>query len=155
LAKFVDGREVLTRVKFSIASGFDDKMYSTEQVAAAKKARFVYLQVPREIGYIDQGMQRTKGIEIALTSPAIVPNQELKGLYFLPVVELDSRINPYDALAAAVFPADTFTMTLFDGTKPTDTGGLQVSDSRLFKYVRWVKPHRMEVLKHFGQVTFD
>ena len=111
--------------------------------------------MPSEVSYIDQGQRKTKGIEIALTSPAIVPNQELKGLYFLPVVKLDSQINPYDALGVAVFPADTYTMKLFEDTKPTDTGGLQVSNSRLFKYVRWVKPHRMEVLKHFGQVTFD
>lgn len=156
LAKFVDGREVLTRVKFSIwGGGFDDKIYSTEQVSSGQRARFLYLYVPNEVSYIDQGQRGTKSIEIALTSPAIVPNIELKGLLFLPVVQLDSFYNPYDALAVAVFPADTYTMRLFEETKPTDTGNIQVSDSRLFRYVRWVKPHRMEVLKHFGQVTFD
>jgi hypothetical protein len=156
LAKFVEGREVLTKVKFSIwGGGFDDKMLSTEPIPSARRARFLYLQVPSEVSYVDQGKRKTKSIEIALTSPAIVPNEELKGLSFLPVVELDSSVNPYDALGVAVFPADTHTMQLLEGTKPTDTGGLQVSDSRLFKLVRWIKPHRLEVLKHYGQHSFS
>ncbi len=79
----------MVRVKFSIASGFDDKTKSVEKVGpGAWKARSLYLYVPDEVSYMDQGKRKTKSIDIGLTGPAIVPDQELKGLPFLPVVNL-------------------------------------------------------------------
>jgi hypothetical protein len=46
-----------------------------------------------------------------------------------------------------VFPANLATLDAFAKTSATDTGGLIVVDADFMKYVRWVKPHKIRVLR--------
>jgi hypothetical protein len=70
----------------------------------------------------------------------------------VPVLRLDSAINPNDAVAALVYPADDYTMRLF---QPQG----RISDGGLLKHyqmdlVRFVKPHKMSVIQNFNQMQF-
>jgi hypothetical protein len=149
LGTFVPGREEVTRVKFSRAMGFDDKTFSVEQVnMKALTARFIILDAPRQIEYIADGKRTTTSLKLDLTPPGQVDDPQLKG-FEVPVIDLDSAINPYDAEVAMVYPADKFTLFAFERTKAIDAGGLILVSGNFMKYVRYVKPEKIRLLRVF------
>jgi hypothetical protein len=64
---------------------------------------------------------------------------------------LDSFINPYDATAAMVYPADDYTMQLFQPKGRIDDSGLLKKYS--MDLVRFVKPHKMSVIRDLNAVS--
>jgi hypothetical protein len=150
LATFYPGREELVAVKFSFALGFDDKMRSVIKLNDPyQRARFIVMFPPNEIKFFDNGSWRTRSTEVALEKPKQIWHSDLAG-YYVPVLELDSAINPNDATAAMVYPADDYTMKLF---QPQG----RISDGGLLKHyqmdlVRFVKPHKMSVIQDFNHV---
>jgi hypothetical protein len=152
LARFANGMDELVNVRFGMLRGFDDRVKSVEKVSGGRHARFLYLAIPGEIGYFAKG-RNTKSVEIALARAGVVPQGYDPTRHYVPVVKLDSWANPFDAVAAAVWPADDYTKELFAKTKPTrlDDDITQISDSASFsKLARWVKPHKMEILRDFS-----
>jgi hypothetical protein len=149
LATFRPGKEKLTKVKFSIVSGFDDKMQSKEvlNVPAGTSPRFLYLLPPDEITYFDFKYKKA-GVEWDMSLAADTSQASTEVWYKgVPVVKLDSWANPSDATAAMVWPADNATATLFKSTTPTDDGGLLKSLN--ISLMRWVKPEFMQVIEVF------
>jgi hypothetical protein len=150
LATFYPGREELVAVSFSFAKGFDDRMKSVIKLNDPnQRARFIVMFPPAEVDFFDFGSWRKKGIQIWLESPKQVWNQDLTD-YMVPVIRLDSFINPYDATAAMVYPADDYTMKLFEPKG-------RISDSGLLKkysmdMIRFVKPQKMSVIENFNQI---
>jgi hypothetical protein len=150
LATFYPGREELVAVSFSFAKGFDDRMKSVIKLNdPQQKARFIVMFPPAEVTYFDFGTWRHKEIQIWLESPKQVWHAELTD-YMVPVIRLDSYLNPYDATAAMVYPADDYTMNLF---QPKG----RISDSRLLRnyhmdLIRFVKPHKMSVIQNFNAI---
>lgn len=149
LATFVPGLEELVSVKFSHASGFDDKMKS--RIPVGTGARFIILFPPNDVSYFWNGSWRKENLEVALVKPAEIVDHE-QSTYYVPTVQLDSMFNPYDATAAFVYPADDYTKQLFDRKGRIDDGGLLSNYS--MNLVRFVKPHKIRLLKDFSQVQF-
>jgi hypothetical protein len=152
LATFYPGREELVAVKFSFAMGFDDKMRSVIKVNdPQQKARFIVMFPPDEIRFFDNGRWRIRSTQVAGEKPKQIWHADLDA-YYVPVIELDSAINPNDATAAMVYPADDYTLKLF---QPQG----RISDGGLLKHyqmdlVRFVKPHKMSVIQDFNQMQF-
>jgi hypothetical protein len=87
-----------------------------------------------------------------MEKPKQIWHHELQS-YFVPVIKLDSFINPYDATVAMIYPADDYTLKLFEPKG-------RISDSGLLTYnqldlVRFVKPHKMSVIQDFAQLAFS
>jgi hypothetical protein len=151
LATFYPGREELVAVSFSFAKGFDDKMKSVIKLNDPnQRARFIVMFPPDKVQYFDFGTWRTKDINIWLESPKQVWDPELTA-YMAPVIRLDSFINPYDATAAMVYPADDYTMQLFQPKGRIDDSGLLKKYS--MDLVRFVKPHKMSVIRDLNAVS--
>jgi hypothetical protein len=150
LATFYPGSEELVAVSFSFAKGFDDKMKSVIKLSDPnQKARFIVMFPPAEMTYFDFGTWRKKEIQIWLESPKQVWHAELTD-YMVPVIRLDSFLNPWDATAAMVYPADDYTMKLFEPKG-------RISDSGLLRnyrmdLIRFVKPNKMSVIENFNAV---
>jgi hypothetical protein len=150
IATFVPGRESLVNVKFSGSAGFDDRMKSETKLKVQKgdPIAFFYLWPPKEVSYANGKIHRSVEIDQALEHPAEVIDEELK-LAYVPVVELDSSFNPWDATAAMVFPLNNTTLALFKEAPATrDLNGL-VNGVNL-EFVRWVKPRNMRVIRDFA-----
>lgn len=145
LATFVDGLEHLVAVKFSIAMGFDDKMKSKIVLSVPRgfMPKFIIMYPPADVRYFS-GRWRTKDIEISGVRPRMVVDQDQLA-YYVPTINLDSSINPNDARAAMVYPADDATAKLFAPQGRIDDGGV-LSSYRLDN-VRFVKPEKICILK--------
>jgi hypothetical protein len=153
LATFYAGLEELVAVKFSFAMGFDDKMRSRIKVNdPQQRARFIVMFPPGEIQFFDNGRWRTYSTQVAYERPRQIWHSDLAG-YYVPVLELDSVLNPNDATAAMVYPADDYTMKLFQPQGRVSDSGLLRNYS--MDLVRFVKPHKMSVIQDFGQGTFS
>jgi hypothetical protein len=147
LATFYPGREELVSVKFSFAMGFDDKMKSRVPVSdPQQKARFIVMYPPDEVQFYDNGRWRTYSTQVTLEGPKQIWNADLAA-YMVPVLRLDSAINPNDATAALVYPADDYTMNLFKPQGRISDGGLLRNYA--MDHVRFVKPHKMSVIQTF------
>ena len=149
IATFVPGREMFVNVKFSGSAGFDDRIRSETKlkVDPGSQPYFYYLWPPRTLSYFN-GKTFTVGIDQALEHPAEVVEEELK-LATVPVVELDSGFNPYDATAAMVFPATNYAALLFKKAPATADHNGQLKNQR-FEYIRWVKPKNMRIIRDFA-----
>jgi hypothetical protein len=151
LATFVPGRETLLRVKFSGMLGFDEKMFSSAgvDVPAGTIARFLYLFPPPYIAYLENGKIRQATVSQDMVPPGMVPKGFDPKFARVPVVNLDSWINPYDGKGAMVFPGDNATARMFT----TATGPTIDVDNKLMYYrmdlMRWVKPQNIYVLRDF------
>jgi hypothetical protein len=153
LATFYPGLEELVAVNFSFALGFDDKMKSRIRLNdPQQRARFIVMFPPNEIQFFDNGRWRTYSTQVAGERPKQIWHAEL-GAYYVPVLELDSSINPWDATAAMVYPADDYTMKLFQPQGRISDGGLLRNYS--MDLVRFVKPHKMSVIQDFSQMSFS
>jgi hypothetical protein len=150
LATFVPGKEKLTKVKFSFAAGFDEKMFSRDSLDVPDGAplRFVYLWPPHDIQWLDWDKRvKRKHVEWVLSREADVTNAAIGPLFQgVPVVTLDSSINPYDTTAAMVWPADSYTKAVFEAARPTDDGGIltPIYDISL---LRWIKPEFIRLIR--------
>jgi hypothetical protein len=152
LATFYPGLEELVAVKFSFAMGFDDKMQSRIKVNdPQQRARFIVMFPPNEVKFFDNGSWRTRSTQVALEKPKQIWHSDLAA-YYVPVIELDSVLNPYDATAAMVYPADDYTMKLFQPQGRISDGGLL--GNYAMDLVRFIKPHKMSVIQDFNQMSF-
>jgi hypothetical protein len=157
LATFVPGKEKMVRVAFSGIGGFDDRMFSREEVdvPAGMTPRFCYLWPPKQIRYVDFGRVRTVDVDTTISNEADESVANLgpgRNLYRgIPVVKLDSFINPSTwfsdgATAAMVWPADNRTANLFQTTRATaDNNNLLTGQG--FGMMRWIRPEFIRVLK--------
>lgn len=149
LATFVPGKEKLVRIRFSGRMGFDDKLFSKEElsVPAGMKPRFYYLWPPEKVNYFQFGKWQTKEVDWAISSKAELAYGDVDPFQQgVPVVKLDSWINPYDASAAMVWPADNSTANLFQTADATqDSIGLLTGQG--IGPMRWVRPEFIRVLK--------
>lgn len=155
LATFVPGREKLVKVKFSGRWGFDDKMFSVEKLdlPTGMVPQFFYLWPPDRIAYRDDdGVLRSSDVETSLEHAAWAMGAEL-AFSLVPVVCLDSWINPYNATAAIVYPANNATANLFKTTAPTQDN-LGYLKSYRMELVRWIKTENMYLLQDFTN-AFD
>ncbi|GLS19001.1 hypothetical protein GCM10007874_20180 [Labrys miyagiensis] len=149
LATFVPGKEKLTKVKFSVAAGFDDMMFSKEALDVPDGAplRFVYLFPPDKVSYMDWNGIKSKSIDLDYSTEADTTNA-LTGSFYMgvPVVKLDSIANPYNTTAAMVWPADEYTRNVFRDTRDTDDGNIirKITD---ITWLRWVKPEFMRIIR--------
>lgn len=150
LCTFVPGREELLKVQFSHAMGIDEKMNSVLKLKGLNNAsaRFLVLDTPKEVNYTWNGSKRTEKLELSQTRPAQVIDWEAIHIY-LPTIDMDSWINPYDGKAAMVYPANEATESVFsEGGRIDDKNARLVYES--FEYVRFVKPKNIRMLKYFG-----
>jgi predicted nucleic acid-binding protein len=149
LATFVPGKEKLVRVKFSGRMGFDDKLFSKEEltVPAGMTPRFCYLWPPDKINYFQFGKWQTKEVDWEISNEADVSHGKVDPfLSGVPVVKLDSSLNPYNATAAMVWPADNSTANLFQTAGATqDNNGLLRGKG--IDPLRWVRPEFIRILK--------
>lgn len=149
LATFVPGKEKLVRVRFAGALGFDDKMVSKEllSVPAGMKPRFYYLWPPKKVSYFQYGSWQSTEVDWDISYEADIAYGDVDPfLSGVPVVKLDSWINPYDATAAMVWPADNSTANLFQTADATqDSNGLLVGQG--YGPMRWVRPEFIRILK--------
>ena len=159
LATFVPGKEKLVRIRFrtSMGGGFDDRMFSRETLDVPKgmTPRFFYLWPPEKINYRDGNKISTQDIDWTISDEAdesgaaIDATRKLqKGI---PVVRLDSRVNPSTwfsdgATAAMVWPADNATANLFQKTPATADPGNYLAGLG-YRLLRWVRPEFVRVLK--------
>jgi len=151
LATFRQGKEKVTRVKFSLAFGFDDKMRSREwlNIPAGVTARFLVLSPPAKLDYFDPSARkwRRKDIPLEYSKKMDITNAAISDPFWrgIPAVELDSWINPGDATVVPVYPADNITANLLQATAATDHGGLLAN--RGIELVRWVKPEFIRIIR--------
>lgn len=148
LATFVPGKEKLVRVAFKGVAGFDDKFFSKEElsVPAGMTPRFYYLWPPSEITF-RRGVTQTITIDWEMSDGADVTKGDVDPFSTnVPVVKLDSSINPFDATAAMIWPADNSTANLFDKSRPTQDnyGMLSIYGIGM---MRWVRPEFIRILK--------
>ncbi|WP_315831501.1 PIN domain-containing protein [Bradyrhizobium prioriisuperbiae] len=148
LATFVPGKEKLVRVAFKGVAGFDDKFFSKEElsVPAGMTPRFYYLWPPDQITF-RRGVSQTISIDWEMSDGADVTKGDVDPFSTnIPVVKLDSSINPFDATAAMVWPADNSTANLFQKTRPTQDnyGMLSIYGIGM---MRWVRPEFIRILK--------
>jgi hypothetical protein len=157
LGTFRQGKEKVTRVKFSFAFGFDDKMFSREwlNIPAGVTPKFLILSPPAKLDYFDPGAKkwRKKDIPQEYSKKMDTANASISDPFWrgIPAIELDSWINPGDATVVPVYPADNATAKLFQATAATDHGGL-LSNLRL-ELVRWVKPEFIRIIRDFYEPT--
>src|SRR5262249_55526389 len=127
IAAFLPGKEKVTKVKFSVLFGFDDRMRSREwlDIPAGVTPRFLYLWPPNEISYFDSGANRYKTATVhwKFSKEPQWDAVDFAAAFGIPVVSLDSWINPNDTTVAMVWPADNATANLFQTTRATDDGG--------------------------------
>lgn len=149
LATFVPGKEKLVRIRFSGRLGFDDKLFSKEElkVPAGMTPRFYYLWPPDKISYFQFGSWQTIEIDWEISNEADVSRGDVDPFQSgVPVVKLDSWINPYNATAAMVWPADNSTANLFLTANATqDSNGLLAGQG--IGPMRWVRPEFIRILK--------
>ncbi len=149
LATFVPGKEKLVRIRFSGRLGFDDKMFSKEvlSVPAGMKPRFYYLWPPEKVSYFQFGSWQTKDVDWEISNEADISYGDVDSFQQgVPVVKLDSWINPYNSTAAMVWPADNSTANLFQTADATqDSIGLLTGQG--IGPMRWVRPEFIRVLK--------
>jgi hypothetical protein len=149
LATFVPGKEKLVRVKFSGTAGFDDKWFSKEElnVPAGMTPRFYYLWPPDKINYFQFRSWQTTEVAWETSNEADVSYGDVDPFSSsVPVVKLDSTVNPYNATAAMVWPADNSTANLFQTAHATeDANGLLTG--QLIGPLRWVRPEFIRILK--------
>ena len=131
------------------ALGFDDKMVSKEllSVPAGMKPRFYYLWPPKKVSYFQYGSWQSTEVDWDISYEADIAYGDVDPfLSGVPVVKLDSWINPYDATAAMVWPADNSTANLFQTADATqDSNGLLVGQG--YGPMRWVRPEFIRILK--------
>lgn len=149
LATFVPGKEKLVRIRFSGRLGFDDKLFSREELAvpAGMTPRFYYLWPPEKITYFWSGAWRSIEVDWEISTEADATRGDVDPFQAgVPVVKLDSWINPYDASAAMVWPADNSTANLFMTAHATqDSSGLLAAQG--LGPMRWVRPEFIRILK--------
>lgn len=149
LCTFVPGRENLLRVQFSHALGVDEKMKSLISLQSNNaSARFLVLFPPNEFKYMWNGSPRKEELELSLSRPAQVVDHEMAAVY-LPTLDLDSWINPYDGKAAMVYPADSATDSLFRKQGRIDDKNAPLMFEKMDS-VRFVRPQDLRLLKYFG-----
>jgi hypothetical protein len=149
LATFVPGKEKLVRVKFSGRMGFDDKMFSKEvlNVPAGMTPRFYYLWPPDKITYFQFGSYQTTDVNWDTSNDADVSYGDVAAFFpGVPVVGLDSWINPGSATAAMVWPADNSTANLFQDAAATQDN-LGLLSGQGIGPLRWVRPEFIRILK--------
>ena len=149
LATFVPGKEKLVRVKFSGKLGFDDKMFSKDvlKVPAGMTARFYFLWPPDKISYFQSGWAQTQEVDWEMSSEADASYGDVDPFFMgVPVVKLDSSINPFNATAAMVWPADNSTANLFQTADATQDN-LGLLSGQGMGPLRWVRPEFIRVLK--------
>ncbi len=147
LATFVPGKEKLVRVKFS-RYGFDDKMISKEElsVPANMTPRFYFLWPPASVRFFQNGWETTD-VDWELSNDADMSYGDVDPFMLgVPVVKLDSWINPYNATAAMVWPADNSTANLFARAHATEDINNLLSGQGIGP-LRWVRPEFIRVLK--------
>jgi hypothetical protein len=154
LATFVPGKEKFVRVDYSILGGFDDRTISRQilHVPEGMMPRFFYLWPPKYIAYMYNGFVRQADVDSTISGDADESaNVMIKPLKGIPVVKLDSHINPSTwfsdgATAAMVWPADNSTANLFQTTRPTHDPNALLAGSG-YNMVRWVRPEFIRVLR--------
>jgi hypothetical protein len=149
LATFVPGREELIKMKFSHAGGFDEWLRgSVEKVNTAYDLlTFFYLLPPDKVNYYYNG-ETSEVLPVLVEPPGEVAHGELKHIH-VPVVQLDSKVNPYNATGVMIYPADNFTAERLADT--TRLSGRDLLKKYNFEKVRWVKPQKMRVLRVFSE----
>jgi hypothetical protein len=88
---------------------------------------------------------------VSLSRPAQVVDHDLTAIY-LPTLDLDSWINPYDGKAAMVYPADAASEALFKNQGRIDDKNAPLMFERM-DYVRFVRPQDIRLLKYFGPTS--
>ncbi|MEK9281412.1 type II toxin-antitoxin system VapC family toxin [Bradyrhizobium sp. ISRA442] len=149
LATFRPGKEKLVRVKFSGRAGFDDKMFSKEvlDVPAGMTPRFYYLWPPDKISYFQFGSWQTNEVDWEMSNEADASYGDTDAFFLgVPVVKLDSSINPYNATAAMVWPADNSTANLFQTVAATQDN-LGLLSGQGIGPMRWVRPEFIRIIK--------
>ena len=108
--------------------------------------RFYYLWPPEQITF-RRGITQTVSIDWEMSDEADVTKGDVDPFSTnVPVVKLDSSINPFDATAAMIWPADNSTAHLFEKTRPTqdNLGMLSIYGIGM---MRWVRPEFIRILK--------
>jgi hypothetical protein len=150
LATFIPGKEKLARVKFSGSLGFDEKHFSVARldVPAGVTPRFLYLWPPSEITYMNGGRQKSVDVKWKYSDEAERTHADIGPMFYgVPIVELDSWINPGDFTAAMVYPADNVTARVFKTGRTVDN--LDQLKAYGLDLMRWVRPQNMRILRHF------
>lgn len=152
LATFCQGSEEVVAVKFTFATGFDEKLHSRIKLHDQdQRARFIVLFPPPEIQFFDNGRWRTRTTKLAGEKPKQIWHADLDA-YYVPVIELDTAVNPLDSSVAMVYPADDYTLKLFQPQGRIDDSGLLTNYA--LDLVRFVKPNNMSVIQDLNPPRF-
>ena len=94
LATFVPRKEKLVRIKFSARAGFDDRLFSKDElnVPGGMKPRFYYLWPPEKINYFQFGRWQTTEVDWDMSQDADVSYGDVAAFFpGVPVVQLHYR----------------------------------------------------------------